>query len=228
MFAAVGPWSDNYINGYFNWGNASLLAGDPTPPKGTSPKAVSFTGYGHNMTLAQLHRLMDPFVKKMNATHGLTGTFNTTYLPRVTCILSTSSGEGSAAGAGYNVAMGSRLWPKESLTNRTGLLSVFKTLDLNINQALMISGPAVRDKSATKFTSVSPAWRKSYVHICKFAPSDISPKMPLTSPSDHCFLGLPQCCTRSDDQRSLNQCPREIAPRPRPRQRCLSQRSRCQ
>jgi hypothetical protein len=161
MCSYLPEWSDNDMNGYFTFAKASLLG----YPAAGDPPVVGFGGWIHNKTLAELHELMDPFVAKLNATKGVFAQFTASHVSGAAAILSTSDAD-ELSGAGYNAALGSRLWPKEALMDKEALVEVFRTNSQVISQGLLVSGPAVRNFAEPQSVSVTPAWRRSYLHTC--------------------------------------------------------------
>lgn len=158
MYSELVRWSDHYVNGYFSFGPSALLGQDG------AGMAMVFGGYMHNHTVEQLDALMDPFVKKMNKAEGISGAFLSTGLPKMSEILGTDD---AYTQAGYNVVMTSRLWPREALTDKETLVDYFKILESNGTEGLVVSGPAVRDFPDPGSTSVTPAWRRTYLHTSK-------------------------------------------------------------
>lgn len=85
MYEALIEWSDSYINGYFTWAPATYITGNTS--MSAKPLAIEFTGWGHNVSLSKLNSLMGPFVKTINETSGVFGTFSSQEIQRVSDLL---------------------------------------------------------------------------------------------------------------------------------------------
>ena len=77
---------------------------------------------------------------------------------------------GAAPGTvGTNVVMGSRLWSRgalESTTRDATLATALRTFERTGLQALLVSGPGVRNPATgTPDSAVTPAWRTAYAHV---------------------------------------------------------------
>jgi hypothetical protein len=181
MFEGLVSWSDNYVNGYFTFGPTSAQqTGTTTTSKRSEgsgePMSVSFTGYGHNMTGQQLKDLMAPFTSILNATQGVHGSILISEVPHISDVLGTDAGYSPA---GVNIIIGSRLWAKEALLDKARLLDFYRKVESSYSSGaeagvftgpisgLLISGPGLRDAPDADQTSVSPSWRRTYLHLSK-------------------------------------------------------------
>jgi hypothetical protein len=178
MFTQLVDWSDNYINGYFTFGynTATGAYSQSTTDADSNRPSVSFLGYGHNQTASELRETLSPFLDTLNATAGIEGQVEISEVPRMTDLLGKSA---AYAAAGVNIIIGSRLWDKEVLLNKPKLLEFFEQVDQDTiavyekgvtpgtTTGLLISGPGLRNAADADGTSVSPAWRRTYLHLSK-------------------------------------------------------------
>ena len=86
MYGELVNWSDNYINGYFTWAPASYLAGG-LPSTGPRPLELAFTGWGHDVMVSKLNLIMAPFTEKLNSIKGISGSFSSQQLSKVSDLL---------------------------------------------------------------------------------------------------------------------------------------------
>jgi FAD/FMN-containing dehydrogenase len=178
LFTQLVDWSDRYINGYFTFGYNTAVGAYPqsaTDADSNRP-SVSFVGYGHNQTAVQLRRTISPFLNTLNATAGIESQVEISEVPRMTGLLGKSA---AYAPAGVNIIIGSRLWNKEVLLDKPKLLDFFDQVDQDTatvyekgvtpgtTTGLLISGPGLRDAADADGTSVTPAWRRTYLHLSK-------------------------------------------------------------
>jgi hypothetical protein len=178
MFTQLVDWSDNYINGYFTFGynTATGAYSQSTTDADSNRPSVSFLGYAHNQTAAELRKTISPFLDTLNATAGIESRVEISEVPRMTDILGKSA---AYAPAGVNIIIGSRLWSKEVLLDKPKLLEFFDQVDQDTiavyekgvtpgtTTGLLVSGPGLRNAPDADGTSVTPAWRRTYLHLSK-------------------------------------------------------------
>ena len=129
---------------------------DPTP------KQMFFYIVGGvvNKTAEDLQPLFQPLIDRFNRYNGsLQGTATFESLDSFTTYRETIG----AGGVGVNTLLGTRLWDKAALTG-PGLTETLRTLFNPGLQALLVSGPKVRQNSATA-VAAQPAWRQTYAHV---------------------------------------------------------------
>ena len=132
-----------------------------------------FTGWALDQTEDVLNKILTPIVKRLNSTEGVTISASTQPGLNVSDLVGTGS---SSPGlfAGVNAIMGSRLWDRNALEDPRKLEATFRCIEPNVVQSNFVSGLGVRDISKVDTASVTPAWRRSYVHISKI-PAQKSP-----------------------------------------------------
>lgn len=223
MYIELPGWSDKFMNGYFSFGPSVTIEAAGTDPA-SKGMMLGFSGYMHNHTSEQLNEAVGTFVKKMNNTNGIKGSFISQDIAKQSDILGTDPGY---AGAGYNIAISSRLWPKEALTNKQNVLDFFDLLGTNSMTGLLISGPGLRDVSDPSATSVTPAWRRTYLHQSMLSWSPIPWHTADSMRSNRSNMGLPQCQPGSDSPLHYYKSSRESPARNGARYGLLLERGGC-
>ena len=165
--AEMAEWSDYEINRYSGV-RSQVALGTPldadrsTLSRGSNkPMEFFFSGWGLNRTKHEFADMVSAFVAKLNSTQGVQGQLILKEVPKTSDLLHRSI----QGPAGPNVLLASRLWDKEALLDREGLIKTFKSIEPNMVQGLWISGPAVRNHTKIEETAVTPAWRDAYYHL---------------------------------------------------------------
>ena len=127
----------------------------------SGPMLFVWTGWGIDVSVEDTYKAFAPTVAKLDSTEGVNSVFVAFPGGDFYSYWASSISDG---GVGVNAQLTSRLWDEAALSDEELLYQTLHKLDDQMLQGLAVSGPGVRS-IAPDFSSVTPAWRKSYAHM---------------------------------------------------------------